>query len=182
MAQVTTQLTTISRPYARAAFEVAQANKEVSAWLMALHTLALVVAHDGVSVYITNPTVSTEQGAKLILDVLGAELNTEQQNFVRLLAEKRQLALLPIIEQLFFAFHARELQTVNVTVFSATEMSEAQKTALTTALAQRLQKKVALDVQLDTSVIGGAVIRTDEWVIDGSVKGKLQQLKSRVVG
>ena len=176
------QLTTIARPYARAAFEVAQASQTVNSWLVALHTVGLVVAHDQILAYITNPTVSVEESSQFMLDILGAELNVEQQNFIRLLAEKRQLVLLPTIEQLFFAMHARELQTVNVTVLSAIEMSDAQKTALTNALAKRLQKKVALDVQIDTSVIGGAVIRTDEWVIDGSVKGKLQQLNAKVVG
>ena len=177
-----TQLTTQARPFARAAFEIAKSNVEIDTWLSALNQLALIMADEAALAYVKNPTLSAEQCAALPLDVLDGRLNIAQQNFVKLLAEKRQLVLLPEIAKLFLEFHARDLQTVNVTVRSAMPIEPELQAVLMAALAKRLQKKISMEIEIDTSLIGGAVISTDDWVMDGSVKEQLKQLEAKVVG
>ena len=176
------QAITQARPYAKAIFDIAKASHTVASWLEVLHDLALLANQSTIESYINNPTIAPEKSVTLFLDILASELNSTQQNFVRLLGDARQLSLLAPIEKLFYTLYARDSQTVQVRVLTASEMSTEQKAALSAALEKRLQKNIAMEYEIDPDLIGGVIIRTDEWVMDGSVKSKLQQLKTNLVG
>jgi F-type H+-transporting ATPase subunit delta len=173
---------TAARPYAKAIFELAKASDSVNSWLEVLHDLALLAKEKVVADYISNPTIAPQESATLLMTILENKLSVAQQNLLRLLSESRQLSLLIPIEALFFSLHARDSQTVNVKVISAVEMNPTQKTELVTTLKNRLQKHIAPEYEIDPSLIGGVVLRTDEWVMDGSVKHKLEQLKTSLIG
>lgn len=176
------QAVTVARPYARAAFEAAQADNQVSAWLDVLTDLAQLVEQPQLQHYVNNPKVSAEDVLALFVDILGDRLNQQQQMFIQILCESRQVLLLPDIANLYTKAALSADSTITVNVCSALELSDAQKTKLNQALQKRLNQNVELHYQLDPEIIGGMIIRTDEWVMDGSVKGKLSQLKRTLVG
>ncbi len=176
------QLTTLARPYARAAFEVAEEKSEVKAWLETLTDLALLIENSHLRDYVLNPKVSAEDSLALFKDILKSILSAGQINFLRVLCEARKLILLPEIAELFTKAALSADKTVTVEVSSAKALTTAQQDALQKALENKLQQKVELNYNLAPELIGGAVIRTDEWVMDGSVQGKLAQLKRTLVG
>jgi F-type H+-transporting ATPase subunit delta len=175
------QLITQARPYARAAYEHAKAHQQVDSWLTLLQTAAAFMLHAEVVNYIMNPKVSNEKAVTFFKEVL-ANVSEPQENFLKLLAADKQLNLLPDVATLFTAMYEQDGDIVAVKVIAAAELSEQQKENICRVLETRLQKKVKLHCAVDSQLMGGAVIQTPEWVLDGSVKGKLQQLKTKLVG
>jgi len=111
-----------------------------------------------------------------LVDICGDSLPEKGGNMIRLLAENRRLALLPQIAVLFEALKAEYQKAVEVEVSTAFEISAETVELLSKALARRLDRKVTLQARVDSSLIGGAVIRAGDTVIDNSVRGKLKKL------
>jgi F-type H+-transporting ATPase subunit delta len=92
------------------------------------------------------------------------------------LAENRRLLLLPEIAALFEALRAQVENTVDVEVISAVPLDFNQAEKLAQALSTRLKRRVRMKNSVDASLLGGAVIRAGDLVIDGSLKGRLERL------
>lgn len=172
------EYSTIARPYARAAFEHAQGEKALDAWADQLATLASLAASDEIRPLLTNPAVPPEDIAEGFTSALGKSVDEGIRNFVRLLADNRRLPLLGEIEQQFEAMRAEAEGRITVDVISARELDEKAKKRMIDALAKRLDRKVELACRTDESLIGGAVVRAGDWIIDGSVKGQLERLSA----
>lgn len=170
------QLTTFARPYARAAFETAVAAATLDTWSKGLALLVALTQQDKVSAFLAQPSQGWQQQAQGLLELAGSELDPKLQNFVRLLASNKRLALLPEITELFEALKAESERTVDVDVTSAFALDASSEQALVAALKERLQRAVKLSTHVDQSLIGGLIVRTGDLVIDGSVRGKLNKL------
>ena len=109
-------------------------------------------------------------------DICGDQLATASQNFISILSENRRLQLLPQISQQFEIMKANLEKAVDVDVVAAADLDTAQQQALSDALSAKLERKVNLQVSLDQSLLGGAVIRAGDTVIDGSIRGRLTKL------
>ena len=173
---------TKARPYARAAFESASADNTVASWQEQLKSLALLAANERIRDYLLNPKVTAKKAAAFFTDILGNTLSDKQKNFVMLLAEDKQLQLLVEIEALFVNYQAAGNNAVNVQVESAKDLDQNYREQLEAALQTKLNKNIQLTYSINPDLLGGAVLRTSEWVMDGSVKGKLEQLKTTMVG
>jgi F-type H+-transporting ATPase subunit delta len=167
---------TIARPYARAAFEEARANGGLAPWSQALQTAAEVVSDPRVEALLGNPHVTPQELAQLVSGIAGAKLGEEGANFVRTLADNRRLAYLPEISALFDTLKDEAEGVADVTVTSAAALDEAQRQKLTAALERRLKRKVRLHCELDPELIGGAVLRSGDLVIDGSLRTRLDRI------
>jgi F-type H+-transporting ATPase subunit delta len=167
---------TIARPYAKAAFEYARGAKAFAAWSQGLKTAAAIVADPRVAGLIKNPELTAADMAALVADVAGATLDGAMRNFLQLLAENHRLLLLPEIAAHYEAERARVENTVDVEIVSAVPLSAAQADKLSAALAKRLGRSVRMTKSIDPALLGGAVIRAGDMVIDGSLKGRLQRL------
>ena len=170
------ELTTLARPYARAAFEHALAGQSLAAWAEALATAAAVAADERAAQLLGSPSFTAVQKADALIEVCGEALPAPAQNFVRVLAENRRLALLPQIHALFLALKAQQERAVDLQLTSAFEIDPAQGARIAEALARKLQREVRLSTDVDPGLIGGVIIRTDDLVIDGSVRGRLAKL------
>jgi F-type H+-transporting ATPase subunit delta len=168
--------TTIARPYARAAFEYAQAHDGLARWSNALAKAALVVADPRVAKLLGNPHVLSADLVSLIGDACGADLDDHGRSFLTMLAENRRLAILPQIAELYEALRAEVENIADVEITSAVALDDAQRTRLSKALEKRLRRSVRLHCAVDPSLIGGAVVRSGDMVIDGSVKARLERL------
>ena len=167
---------TIARPYAKAVFKLAQGQQRLPQWSEALMVAASVVADPRVAALLNNPAVSAGQLVTLVSEVGGARLDEQARNLLSTLAANRRLGYLPEISARYERLRAEAERTVEVTVTSAVELSAAQKDQYTKALAKRLGRDVHLSCQTDPSLLGGAVVRADDLVIDGSVRAGLAQL------
>ncbi len=172
------ELTTLARPYASAAFELAKEQQQFDHWSQMLAFMA-AVAHDGIlRAVLDSPRLSEAQAAELFISICQERIDEQGRNFIKLLAENRRLTLLPEITALF-EFMRREAEgKIDVEVVSAKEISQAQLEAVTKALKARLGREVNVTTRTDESLLGGAIIRAGDLVIDGSIRGRLDQLST----
>jgi len=167
---------TIARPYARAAFEEARADQRLGPWSQALAIAAVVVRDSRVEELLGNPHVTPEQLAQLLIGIAGTGLGAHGENFVRTLAANHRLAYLPEIAQLFDTFKDAAEGVADVTLTSAAALDDAERVKVTTALERRLKRKVRLHCEIDPTLIGGAVLRSGDLVIDGSLRTRLERI------
>ena len=170
------ELTTLARPYAKAVFDEAQEKKTLDAWSSDLALLCSVITEPTVVKVSGNPSLSAQQKAQVVLDVCGDTLNNAAKNLVAVLAENKRLTLVPAIAALYEELKAQLQNVVDVEVTSAFELSDAQADKLAQSLKAKLQCEVRMTSKVDESIIGGAIIRAGDLVIDGSVIGKLSKL------
>jgi len=123
-----------------------------------------------------NPRVTPAELAQLVDEIATGSLGVQGANFVRTLADNHRLGYLPEIAQLFDSLKDEAEGVADVTVSSAAPLDEAQRRKLSAALEQRLQRKVRLHFELDPALIGGAVLRAGDLVIDGSLRTRLERI------
>jgi F-type H+-transporting ATPase subunit delta len=167
---------TIARPYARAAFQEARGEDRLARWSDSLKVAAQVVKDPRVENLLGNPQVTPEQLAQFLIDIAGPALGEHGANFVRTLAENRRLAYLPEISEQFEALKDEAQGVADVTVTSAAALDAAQEQKLCAALEKRLKRKVRLHTQVDPAIIGGAIVRAGDLVIDGSIATRLERI------
>jgi len=173
------ELSTVARPYARAAFS--QGLDEASGlqtWSRMLSLLAAAVSDSRVKEALDNPKLTTEQQAELIVEVMGEELNEHGRNFVHVLAEHGRTLLLPQIQIMFELLKANHEKTMDVEICSAFEVEASDLSILSEALNKRLQREVKISTSVDQTLLGGVLIRAEDTVIDNSVRGKLKKLST----
>ncbi len=167
---------TLARPYARAAFEFAQASNTLADWSQLLAGASAVVSDTQVAGLLSNPKVTSAQLVEFIVDVLGGKLDEHARNFLATLAENHRLSVLPEITSAYEELRAAQENVADVQITSAIQLSDAQRQRLADALRKRLKREVRLHCDVDPGLIGGAVIRSGDLVIDGSLKAQLDRL------
>ncbi|MBE9516542.1 MAG: F0F1 ATP synthase subunit delta [Proteobacteria bacterium] len=173
---------TLARPYAEAAFQLAQERNELKAWADMLSLAAVVAEDDQVRAVAHNPQVERAAIAELFDSVIGKSMAKDGGNFIKLLLENGRVDLLTEINELFRDFRADAEGRVEAEVLTAYKLTAAQSKAIAEGLKRRLGREVDIVSKVDASLLGGVVIRADDLVIDGSVKGYLQSLSSQING
>ena len=179
---------TVARPYARAVFELAHAAGTLGAWSESLTIAGQLLADKGLVEYLGTPEFNDEQRldflnglfAKAGANVLAGE-DKHGTNFVKLLLENGRAAVVPEISTHFETLKAKVENSVDATVTSATELSKKQVDEIATALKARLGCEVRIETEIDENLIGGAVIRAGDVVIDGSLRARLEGLATALV-
>jgi F-type H+-transporting ATPase subunit delta len=167
---------TIARPYARAAFEEARGAERLAQWSAALKVAAQVVQDARVDNLLGNPHVTPEELAQLVIGIAGPDLGEHGANFVRTLADNRRLAYLPEIAAQFDTLKDAAQGVADVSVTSATALDETLQSKLSQALEKRLRRTVRLHCAVDPHLIGGAILRAGDLVIDGSLSTRLERI------
>lgn len=171
------ELTTVARPYAKAAFEFARDGKQLADWSAQLSLVAALVTDAAFAAYLSRPMLTAAEQAEALLKAAGDKLAAPVRNFVTEVVANKRLEALPAIAELFEGYRADLEQSAAVLVTSAFELDAAQRDALAAKLGQKLGRKIAIDaVSVDRALIGGVIIRSGDLVIDASVRGKLNKL------
>ncbi len=179
---------TIARPYAQAAFELANEAGDLAAWSASLEVARALLADGQVATYLGDPAFSNAQRLEFLTGLFakakaGKISGKDKQgtNFLKLLLEYGRIAVLPEIAAHFEVLKAQIENIVDVTVTSAQPISKKQQDTISKALRQRLGRDVNLATQIDENLIGGAVIRAGDVVIDGSLRSRLEGLANALV-
>ena len=172
---------TIARPYAQAAFDIANEKSDLKSWSDMLQLIAAVTSDAVMSDMISNPSIEREKIVEIIVDVCGDNLNDLAKNFVKVLAENGRLNVATEIAQGYEEHRAEAEKTVEAEVTSAFPLSDAQIKSMTEALKKRLGREVTLKTSVDETIVGGAIIRAGDLMIDGSVSGQLDKLASTLM-
>jgi F-type H+-transporting ATPase subunit delta len=171
---------TTARPYAKAIFALARKSNTLAAMSAGLQRAATAVADPAVHSLLGHPRVTPAQLASLVNDVSGPSLGDDGRNFVSLLAQNRRLGFLPEIAALFEQMKAEVENAVDVEVVAATQLTPDQESRYAAALQKKLGRQVRLHTRIDKDLLGGAVLKAGDLVIDGSLKGRLERLATEL--
>lgn len=180
---------TVARPYASALFQVAREHGELARWSAALTVLASALEDESLQAWLDSPRLSNAERVALLQDIVqaadpdGGRLLAEErgENLLKLLAENDRLAVLPEVALLFEEQRNIEENTMDVTMVAASEVDEATQAAVAKALEARLGRTVRLSVSVEPGLLGGAIIRADDLVIDASLKSRLAKLATSLI-
>lgn len=172
------EATTIARPYANAVFGIANQKGEMAAWSETLAVLAQSANDAEMEAMIASPSVTDEQVIEVLLSILGDDVAGEARPFLALLAENKRLSLLGDIAEIYEQLRSEAEQVMTADVSTAKPLTSEQEAAISAALKQRTGRDVTLNVEVDESLLGGAIIRAGDLIIDGSALGKLNRLAS----
>lgn len=176
---------TVARPYAQAVFEVAQENDALAELSESLDAARDLLSDGQVTAFLARPSLNNEQRLSFLQGLFakvvgensvfagGSEHGT---NFLKLLLENRRVVALPEISARFEALKADVENRVDAVVTAATKLSAAQQEEIAAALKERLGREVRISTEIDENLIGGAVIRAGDVVIDGSLRARLEGL------
>jgi F-type H+-transporting ATPase subunit delta len=171
---------TTARPYAKAIFALARQSNALAATAEGLRLGAEVVADPRVHALLGSPHVTAGQLSELVNGIAGAKLDENGRNFITLLAQNRRLGFLPEIAALYEQMRAEVENAVDVEVTSATALTPEQESRYAAALQKKLGRSVRLQTKIDQSLLGGAVLKAGDLVIDGSIRGRLERLATEL--
>ena len=167
---------TLARPYARAAFDFADGAQALGAWATALSQLATIAGDVTAEKLLKDPAKTASARADAVTTLIDGDVPMGLKNFLHIASDHGRLALLPEMAQQFTELKAAREATVEVEVISAFAVSEAETQKLADAMAKQLSRSVSITTKTDPALVGGAVIRAGDLVIDGSVRGRLNKL------
>lgn len=174
-------LTTLARPYAKAAFQLAKESDGLATWDSMLELAATIVGDERIAELIESPQVNAKQATSLVSDVANEQFNERFQDYLSVLAENDRLILLGEIAEIYSELRQEAERRLKVRVVSAVPLESGQEDKLRSALSKRFDADIELDNEIDQGVIGGAVIYAGDQVIDGSLLGRLKKLEQSLV-
>ena len=174
------ELATLARPYAVAVFKRAKETDSAKTWSKNLAFLATVLTDKSISGVIDDPKVGTSALSTLLLDICEGQLDQEGSNFLKLLIENNRLSLIAAIAEIFETYKAEDEGSIDVDVTTAFAFTKESKQHFNATLEKTFGKKINMKIAVDLSLIGGVLVRAGDQVIDGSVRGQLQQLAQRL--
>lgn len=169
---------TIARPYAEAAFAQALAEGKLADWAAMLNLIGLIVADRRMRLVINHPKLSRADLCGFIIELTADSLSPTGRNFVKLLIDAERINLAGEIFALFEKKRAAAEGIRAVEVIAAYPLDQAQQEIISKAVSGRVGRQVEAHSRTDKALIGGAVIRLGDAVIDVSLKGRLQALSS----
>jgi F-type H+-transporting ATPase subunit delta len=172
--------TTLARPYARAAFQAARDRDVLAAWSDCLGLAATTAVDEQVQPLLSDPRLSREQRLEIFTGVGQDRFDAAFVNFLRVLGAYGRLELLPEIYAQYEALRREAEARVHVLVTSAHPVGDDEAAKLGERLKARFGREIDLEVEVDSSLIGGAVIRAGDQVIDGSVRGRIERLARQI--
>ena len=172
--------TTVARPYAEALFKRAQECKKLDDWSEALALLSAVASDEQVAAIIANPSIDRDQVAAFVIGVCGDNLDAEGQNLVKLLVENDRLGVMPEIASLYETLKNEAQGAIDATLIAPYVVKPAEEKKLAESLKKKLGRDVRITSEVDPELIGGAIIRAGNLVIDGSVSGQLRKLATEL--
>lgn len=166
---------TVALPYAKATFDFAVEHQTIEHWLSMLFFSA-EVSRNKQMIALLSGTLTSEKLAETFINVCGDQLDKSGRNLIKVMAEHNTLAVLPNVLEQFLYLRAEQESTMKVDLISSSPLKKDQLIKITTAMEQRLLRKVKLNCKIDKSIVAGIIILAGDIVIDNSVRGRLQRL------
>ena len=168
---------TLARPYGNAAFAFAKANDALAGWSLMLALLGAAVRAPKAQAMMASPDLSPQRKAEQMAALCGDAIDDAGRRFLDALASNGRLPLLKAVQARFEELKAKEEAKLDIEVCSAFPLTQAQTVGLKMVLQTRFEHEISLSSTVDRTLLGGAIIRTGDMVIDGSARGRLAQLK-----
>lgn len=165
----------LAQTYAQALFDQAMAE-----WLTTLKTIAASLTRAGVAEQLDSASLDFSKKQELLRPLFPPNASAQVQNLVLLLASKNHIHFLPEVIAEFDQYARRTLAGKRATVTSAVPLIESEKRALETKLRAQFGNDLGFEYAVNPEILGGMIVRVGDKVIDGSVAGKLAELKEKL--
>jgi F-type H+-transporting ATPase subunit delta len=178
---------TIARPYAKAIFDVASKARDLDGWASALAAAGAIVADETVRTHLRRPELDDAERAKLVAHMCKGLPGTKVleggagENLLKLLSENDRLGVLPEIARQFEALKTEAERKVKAQLITASKVDAKQAAKVVEALERKLGRKVDLELTVDPTLLGGAIVRAEDMMIDGSVRSRLERLAAALI-
>lgn len=173
--------TTVAKIYAEAVFMIASETKKISEYRESLKNINdIFAAQEELAVIFISPAIPKQVKNKIIDEVFKDE-EPLVLNFLHILIDKHREKILNAVISEYAKLIDRREELVRVEVLSAQGLSYEHKKAITDLLTRGLGRKVELEERVTPGIIGGIVLKTEEAVIDGSLKKYLEQFKEQLI-
>ncbi len=173
--------TPAARRYAGAAFEIALRDGTLKTWRRDLEAAGRIVEDDGVARALSSPARPLQERNQLVTDTLGRVVSVPALNLILLLLRRGRVDQLPRIAAEFGRLDNLRNSVITATATSAVPLEQDEVLAITAQLAGSSGGRVVLETHVDPGLLGGVVVRIGDRLIDGSVRGRLERLRSRLV-
>jgi len=169
-----------SRRYAQAAFELALERNELESWQKSLEKIAELTSDQELMPLLENPRLPFAVKKSLLQKRLG-EINLLAANLALLLTSKGLLRLAGDISKQYSYLLDVHRGIERAEVIAALALSDQDREAISRRLGEIVERKVVVDAQVDSSIIGGFIARIGDRLIDGSIRQRLEALKKNLV-
>lgn len=170
--------------YARAIFELGVETGQLPAITDQVRRFATVYSGSAeLRAVLDNPIIEAEKREAVLADVSArVGLMGSALNLVKLLSSRKKLRVIADIARRLDRFSDEKAGVVRATVTSAKPMPESFYTRLVSELESATARKIVLERREDPTLIAGFVTRIGDNTIDGSVKGRLNEIERQLVG
>jgi F-type H+-transporting ATPase subunit delta len=172
--------TSTARRYAEAAFQIAERDGTVEQWLGQLTVAAQVTTDPKVVHLLENPETPIDERLSIFKAALGEGMLPQLPNLLTLLLRRRRVEQLPRVAREFKRLYNRKMGIVEAIATSAAELDDAELSAIRGRLEQMTDARIELETRIDPALLGGVQVRLGDLLIDGSVRGRLERLRSRL--
>ena len=169
-----------ARRYAEAAFEIAERDGSVDAWLTALAIAEERLTSPEAMRLLSNPAIPAASRVEVLLHLLGDDVRGAPRNLLALMVRRGRFEQLPAVSREFRRLHLRREGIVEATVTTASALGTADVEALRQRLETLTGKRVELQPLVDPELLGGVSVRIGDHLIDGSVRGRLERLRTEL--
>jgi F-type H+-transporting ATPase subunit delta len=169
-------LTTVTRPYARAVLEIARSTDTVEHWSQMLQFLSMVVQNPVVDKFVRNLAVASEKKAEFINTIDGKILNSAGKNLIKILAHYKRLLIIPELARLYEAMREELEHERTVELFIARETASQELELLRNEIAKDLKVKLTVEQYFEPGLIGGGKLVIGDRVLESSIRGNLKAL------
>lgn len=173
----------VGKRYARALFELAReknCSEQVAGELAEITALAQTLPE--MAEFLDSKRLGREEKKKIVTELFREKISSLTFNFLQLLIDKGREAELPEVGR-YFQKLWRESQGVVVgEVTGAVPLSQEEVSRLEVNLSQGLGRQVRLVAKVDTSLLGGLVVKIGDLVMDGTIHTRLARLGEKMAG
>jgi F-type H+-transporting ATPase subunit delta len=175
---VNTLASKIAAPYARALFDFS-VEKNIMHQITADFQNLEIFLDEAVELteYLNNPLVSSKAKAEILTKTLQSQVNAETFKFLMVLVKRERINLVKtvIASYLKLVYETASIKTIEVVTAAA--FTNSQKNMLIQKLKELTNaREIRLMINVDSSLIGGFLIKTESKIIDFTIKNQLQKL------
>jgi F-type H+-transporting ATPase subunit delta len=141
----------------------------------------VITKHGKLEKTLFHPSITRNEKKKLIKKVFGASVSDLMVNFLNLLVDRRRERIVEFLPAIYKETVDASKGVINARVTTVAPLTESQMSGLKKRLDKLTGKNVEIEVVQDPQILGGILIRVGNKMIDGSIAGRLKNLRTRLL-
>ncbi len=170
----------VARRYAEAVFEISVEQQALDRWRADISVIAEYFGSHQLKFVLGEPNIRFERKEQIVRDLLSAKVQPEALSFALVLTERSLVGLTPRIKEAFESLYNDYKGQIPATVTTAVSLDDATRQRIVSDLQKQTGKRILLDERVDPSILGGAIVRVGDTLMDGSVKRRLAVLRDQI--